>query len=82
MPTLFTGPPRYLIVSRDEVRRFNASHPGSLLSPERHYWFEFDADGTLIDHDVPEHSDGPWVVEMVNDCRRCLRDGDEPDWSV
>lgn len=41
-----------------DVALFNAGWPCSPLSTARSYWFEFDADGNLIDTDVPEHSDG------------------------
>lgn len=81
MPTIFSGNARKIIVSCDEVKAFNSSWPGSKLNPKRHYWFEFDVDGNLIDCDVPEHSDGPEAVAMADDCQAFLFDGIMPDWA-
>ena len=34
---------------------------------DRPYWFEFDANGDLVDTDVPEHDDGPEAVALSQD---------------
>ncbi len=73
---------RKVIASRTAVRLFNATWPCSELSSDRHYWFEFDTDGDLIDTDVPEHSDGPAAAAMADDCKAFLMDGIEADWMV
>jgi hypothetical protein len=74
--------PRKVIVSQLEVRLFNASWPCSKLDSSRHYWFEFDANGDLIDTDVPEHTDGPEASAMADDCRAWLMDDVRPGWSA
>lgn len=56
---LFSGNKNKVIVSRSEVALFRAGWPCCELT-DRSYWFEFDPkNGDLIDHNVPEHSDGP-----------------------
>lgn len=80
MPQIFSGNSRKVIVSRSEVQAFNDAWPCSKLNPNRHYWFEFEANGDLVDHDVPEHSDGPECVAMADDCKAFLFDGVSPDW--
>jgi hypothetical protein len=81
MPTLFSGNKRKVIVSRAEVANFNRTWPGSELNPDRHYWFEFDESGDLVDHDVPEHSDGLAASAMADDCRDFLKHKITPDWA-
>ncbi len=71
-----------VIVSRNEVRLFNAGWPCSPLSAERHYWFEFDSSGDLVDTDVPEHSDGPAAAAMADDCKAYLFDDEAPEWML
>jgi hypothetical protein len=78
---LFSGNPRKVIVSCDDVAAFNAQWPCSTLRDSRHYWFEFDADGNLVDCDVPEHDDGPAAVAMADDARAFLETGEAPDWA-
>jgi len=78
MPTIWGNK---IIVSRLEVKLFNSAWPCSELQDTRHYWFEFDADGDLIDTDVPEHSDGSAASAMANDCKAWLFDDVEPEWS-
>lgn len=80
MPTLFSGNKRKVIVSRSEVAAFNRKWPCSKLSPTRHYWFEFDERGDLVDTDVPEHSDGPEAAVMSDDCALFLLSGDVAEW--
>lgn len=70
---------RKVIVSRVAVALFNASWPCSKLDPKRHYWFEFDERGDLIDTDVPEHSDGPEASALADDCKAYLA-GKRPSW--
>jgi hypothetical protein len=74
--------PRKVIVSQLEVRLFNAQWPCSDLDHTRHYWFEFDASGDLIDTDVPEHSDGAAARAMADDCKAWLFDDVQPEWSA
>lgn len=62
-----------VIVSRHEVQAFNARWPGSTLSNNRAYWFEFDESGDLIDTDVPEQNDGPAALALAQDCADFLR---------
>lgn len=81
MPTLFSGNRRKVIVSRSEVAAFNSRWPCSELRTSRHYWFEFDADGDLIDSDVPEHDDGAAASALADDCRAFLMDDEQPEWS-
>lgn len=82
MPQIFSGNTRKVIVSRDEVRLFNSRWPCSELRTTRHYWFEFDADGDLIDADVPESDDGSAASAMADDCKRWLFDDVEPEWAI
>lgn len=78
---IFSGNKRKVIVSRDDIARFNAQWPCSTLRTSRHYWFEFDQDGNLIDCDVPEHDDGPAVAALAQDCLEFLQTGVEPSWT-
>lgn len=71
---------RKVIVSRDEVAKFNARFPCSELR-DRSYWFEFDADGDLIDTDVPEHDDGTAARALCDDCKAYLFDDEQPEWA-
>jgi hypothetical protein len=70
-----------VIVSRDEVARFNSQWPCSELRDSRSYWFEFDDNGDLVDHDVPQQDDGTAARAMADDCRAWLFDDDTPEWS-
>lgn len=81
MPELFNGRSRVVLVSRNEVANFNRSWPCSKLDSSRHYWFEFDESGDLVDCDVPEHSDGPESVAMADDCREWLMNDTIPEWA-
>ncbi|MFL6728100.1 MAG: hypothetical protein ACJ8FS_16535 [Sphingomicrobium sp.] len=81
MPQPFSANHRKIIVSRDEVRLFNASWPCSELR-DRSYWFEFDNDGDLVDTDVTEHDDGSAATAMADDCKAFLEDGTVPDWAI
>lgn len=82
MPELFSGSKGKVIVSRAEVALFNASWPGSALRSTRHYWFEFDSHGDLIDSDVPHTDDGDAAAAMAEDCKAWLCDDIEPEWAV
>lgn len=68
--------PMKVICSKFDVRRFNDSWLCSRLDPSRHYWFEFDQDGDLIDTDVPEHSDGPESAALCADALEWLKSRD------
>lgn len=70
-----------ILVSRECVALFNAQWPCSELSSERHYWFEFDGNGDLVDCDVPEHSDGGAASAVADDCRAFAETGKQPDWA-
>jgi hypothetical protein len=82
MPQIFSGNPRKVIVSRAEVALFNSRWPCSELRTSRHYWFEFDARGDLIDSDVPEQDDGSAALAMSEDCKAFLFDGVAPEWAL
>jgi hypothetical protein len=71
---LFSGNKRKVIVSREEVAEFNRHWPCSELSSNRHYWFEFDTNGDLIDTDVPEHSDGAAASALADDAKTFLEE--------
>ena len=73
---------RKVIVSRDGVAAFNAMWPCSELRDSRAYWFEFDADGDLVDTDVPEQDDGSAASAMADDCKRYLFDDEQPGWAA
>lgn len=66
---LFSGNKNKVIVSRDEVADFIKTFPDSKLCSggPRHYWFEFDKNGDLIDTDIPEHEDGAGAVALSQD---------------
>jgi hypothetical protein len=81
MPESLTVQGRKVIVSREAVASFNRGWPCSELSAKRHYWFEFDASGDLVDTDAPEHSDGAAALAMSQDCQRFLEDGERPTWA-
>ena len=65
---------RKVIVSRAEISVFNSRWPCSTLRDTRSYWFEFDANGDLIDTDCPEHDDGPAATALADDCKAVLFD--------
>jgi hypothetical protein len=73
---------RKVLVSKQEVKIFNASWPCSNLNHNRHYWFEFDVNGDLIDTDVPEHSDGQEAAAMAEDCKAYLFRCVESEWMI
>lgn len=72
---------RKVIVSREAVASFNRGWPCSELRDSRHYWFEFDGDGDLIDSDLPHTDDGEAAAAMAEDCKAYLFDGERPDWA-
>ena len=71
---------RKVFVDRTAIALFNAQWPGSTLRTTRSYWFEFDADGDLVDTDCPEHDDGPSAKALADDCRAWLFDLHQPSW--
>jgi hypothetical protein len=73
---------RKVFVSAVEVALFNSKWPGSELRPTRSYWFEFGANGDLVDHDIPQHDDGSAAAAMADDCRDYIMAGKIPEWSV
>lgn len=72
---------RKVIVSRAAVESFNRGWPCSELRSTRAYWFEFEANGDLIDTDVPELDDGSASVAMCEDCKAFLFEGERPAWA-
>ena len=81
MPNIWNNS-RKVIVSREEVENFNRRWPCSELRPTRAYWFEFDADGDLVDTDVPEHDDGSAALAMSEDCKAFLFEDATPEWAA
>lgn len=67
--------------SRAAVALFNSQWPCSTLRDSRAYWFEFDKSGDLVDHDVPEHDDGPAAAALAEDAKNWL-DGNVPEWAA
>lgn len=78
----FSGCHSRIIVPQADVLSFNAQWPCSTLRSTRHYWFEFDSDGDLIDCDAPEHDDGPAASAMADDARTFHLDDVQPDWAL
>lgn len=72
--------PRKVLVTRLGVALFNAHWPASRLQSSRHYWFEFDHDGNLVDTDVPEHSAGTEADALSDDCLEWLENDTTPEW--
>ena len=68
---LFSGNARKVIVTHNEVDQFNQSWPCSSLR-SRSYWFEFDANGDLVDTDVPEQDDGEAASALAQDAKDFL----------
>jgi hypothetical protein len=62
--------------SREEVAKFNASWPCSPLR-DRSYWFEFAANGDLIDTDVPEQDEGDAALALSYEAHIWLEDNCE-----
>jgi hypothetical protein len=81
MPSLWNTDTRKVMVSRREVANFNRAWPCSELRDTRAYWFEFDANGDLVDTDVPEQDDGGAALAMSADCKAFLFDAVTPDWA-
>lgn len=80
MPDILTIQGRKVIASRTAIALFNSRWPCSALRDSRHYWFEFDAQGDLVDADVPEQDDGPAASALSDDCKAYLFDGTVPEW--
>lgn len=68
-------------VTMDGVAEFNRRWPCSELRSTRAYWFDFDANGDLVDTDVPEHDDGSAATAMSDDCKAFLFEGKTPAWA-
>jgi len=82
MLEIFSGNPRKVIVPREAIAKFNAQWPCSELRTSRHYWFEFDSSGDLVDCDVPQHDDddGRAAAALAEDCLEFLETGELPAW--
>lgn len=76
---LVTHGPYKAGTTRAGTALFNASWPVSTLR-DRAYWFEFDADGNLIDTDVPQHDDGPAASALADDMKAYILDNIKPEW--
>lgn len=72
----FSGNKRKVIFSRGEVDAFNRSWPCSELR-SRSYWFEFAANGDLVDTDVPEHDDGSAALALSSYAQAFLNGNQE-----
>ena len=72
--------PLKVMVDQVGIALFNRRWPGSNLRTSRHYWFEFDNDGNLIDCDMPQHDDGTAAQALMEDCRAWLFDDVQPEW--
>ncbi len=66
--------------TNEEVADFHKQWPCHGMQTNRSYWFEFAANGDLVDTDVPEHSDGPAALAMSHDAQSWL--DDNPDAKV
>ncbi len=77
---LLTIQGRKVIVSRQAVQLFNSVWPCSELRATRAYWFEFEANGDLVDTDCPEQDDGSAAAALSQDCQAYLFDGTTPAW--
>lgn len=73
--------PRKVRVSKDGVASFNRGWPCSELRATRAYWFEFDADGDLVDTDLPHTDGGSAATAMAADCQAWLDEGVTPEWA-
>lgn len=73
--------PRKVRVSKEGVAAFNARWPCSTLRDSRAYWFEFAANGELVDVDIPEQDDGPAASAMADDCREWFFNERWPEWA-
>lgn len=74
--------PRKVRITRLGVALFNRRWPCSSLDENRSYWFEFDANGDLIDTDLPEHDDGSAALALSQDCQAWLFDDTMPEWTI
>lgn len=72
--------PTKVHVSAEGITAFNARWPCSELRDTRSYWFEFSADGDLIDTDQPEQDDGAAALALVEDCKTWLFEDTLPEW--
>lgn len=77
---IFSGNPRMVISTREDIQAFNQCWPCSTLRSSRGYWFEFAANGDLIDTDCPESDDGTAASALAGDCKAFLETGELPDW--
>lgn len=73
--------PRKVRVSKEGVASFNRGWPCSELQENRAYWFDFDQEGDLVDHDIPNEQDGGAASAMADDCRAWLFHGSAVDWA-
>jgi hypothetical protein len=80
--TIYVINPRKVRITRDGVAAFNARWPCSSLRATRSYWFDFEANGDLVDTDVPEQDDGPAALAMSQDAQAFLFDDVLPEWAV
>jgi hypothetical protein len=72
---------RTVQVSRAGVAQFNRTWPCSELRSTRSYWFTFEANGDLVDTDLPEQDDGSAALAMTQDCQAWLFEDIVPEWA-
>lgn len=70
-----------VFVSSYEIAAFKRTWPCSGLS-DCAYWFEFAANGDLVDTDVAPHDSGAAAAAVADECRKYLMEGVAPDWAA
>lgn len=72
--------PHKALVTSAGIALFNARWPCSELRSTRAYWFEFEANGDLVDTDCPESDNGSAAKALADDCQAWLFEGTKPEW--
>jgi hypothetical protein len=67
--------------SRADVLAFKAQWPCSGLA-DHQYWFQFEANGDLVDTNVGESSDGSAAVALSHDAQAALQAGTIPAYAI
>ena len=66
-------------VTAPGIAAFKKVWPCSGL-PDNLQWFEFAANGDLVDTSITEESDGSAAAALADDCKAFLQDGTLPEW--